>query len=287
MLVITNGKLLVDPAMNAEKMSDFITQLEGNIENLFGEELKFEMVEKPFLMYKVPPGLEWKKFMDCIPSESRIELMGIGQEDEVIMPYPMHRTVKHVYTIEELKTIADKMCEVLSEISKLESEKKAHAKRYSDKISALNDELKQEADEHRVGYQMQDKNVNCIMNFGERMKYYHLSSNGELVDKEEMTDRDQRTLFDIKGYDPNKVDDDDITGFEITAKEEVIEAVEGLDDETQDSAMDDFIKDQEENIESFESEKQEHNPDDAEQATSMENDLNPDDASEAINMEEV
>lgn len=255
MLVITNGRVLVDPTMNVENMDAFIEQLKENIENLFGEEIEFKKVEKPFLMYTIPEGLQWKKLIDSAPSETKLEVMGIGKDDEVKMPYFSHKNVKHIYDIEELKTIADRMCDSLADISKLESEKKAMSKTYGDQINALNEELKEEANQHRLGYELQDKKVFVILNFKEKMKYFHQANNGELVASENMTDKDQRTLFDIKGYDPELFKEEDVTGFEFDVLEDDSENTGGGEEN---NGGEDFLKNKENS----------NNPDD--KATSME-----------------
>lgn len=263
MLVITNGRVLVDPAMNAENMEQFIGDVTGNLNDLFEEEIVFEKIEDPFLMYKIPEGIAWKNILDARPPESRLEFMAIGKDDEVQLPYSQHKTVQHYYSVEELQEKAEKMTSLLDDIEKLEKEKKAVAKRLGEEIGELHDELKEVARSHRQKFEDRSMQVYVVMNFKERMKYYHKTSDMELVGSENMNDKDQRTLFDIKGYDPETFNEETITGFEIGTPE------------INDDEVEQELKDMEDNQNENENEKSKETSDDKEnidtsQATSME-----------------
>lgn len=223
MLVITNGRVLVDPAMNSESMDNLISDWVDNVSNLFDIPVAFKKVEKPFLMYQVPDELPWKNIMDAKPSETRIEFMAIGSDDEVQLPYSIRKSVRHNHSMEESKTIADDICEDIAEMAKLEAEKKAVAKRYSDKIADIQSDITEKAQSHRQGYEIREKTVYQVMNFKENVKYFNDASTGELVATEEMNDKDQRTLFDIKGYDPESFDNEGFSGFEIGVPTEELE----------------------------------------------------------------
>jgi len=223
MLLITNGRVIINPTMNVESMDSLIEDWIDNVQNLFDIPILFEKVEEPFLMYKVPEIIPWKNLIDAKPSETRIEFMAIGVDDEVQLPYSVRKTVRHNHSMEESKAIADNICEDIAESARLESEKKANAKRFSDQINELQDEITQKAQSHRQGYELRDKQVYQVMNFKENTKYFNDSSTGELVATEQMNDKDQRSLFDIKGYDPEKFENEDISGFEIGAPTENLE----------------------------------------------------------------
>jgi len=223
MLVITNGRVLVDPAMNEKNMGAMITEWIENVSNFYDIPVVFEKVEKPFLMYKIPAELPWKNLIDSKPADTRVEFMAIGKDDEVQLPYNHRKTLRHNFSIEELKEKADHICEDIAEIDKLEKEKKSIVKSYNDKIADINADLTEKAQLHRQGYELRDKTVVVVMNFKEKVKYYNDSITGELLATEPMTEKDQRTLFDIKGYDPDEFENDDISGFEIGFPEESLE----------------------------------------------------------------
>lgn len=218
MLVITNGRVLVDPAMNKEKMGEFIDELTGNYFDMYEVELKFKQKAKPFLMYEIPEDVQGRNLLDAMPPDSRVEYMAIGKEDEVTLPDSRVKTVKHHYSIEELQAIADKMCDILSGITELEIEKKSMAKRLGEQINTLNEDLKKQAQMHRQSFEMKDVRVYVNMNFKERMKYYISVADGTLVHSEEMNEKDQRTLFDIQGFDPEQ--ENELQGFEIGIPED-------------------------------------------------------------------
>lgn len=215
MMIITNGRVFVDPAMNVENMEMFIEDISNNMNDLFDEEISFEKIEEPFLMYKIPENIAWKNIMDARPPETDIRFMAIGHDDEVQLPYSQHRTIQHFYTVEELQEKADEMTRLLEEINGLEAKKKSIAKQLSEEISCLHGELLEIAKSHRRKFEDRDCSVFVIMNFKEGMKYYHSTTTGELVGSEKMTDKDQRTLFDIKGYDPSTFNEETINSFEI------------------------------------------------------------------------
>lgn len=217
MLVITNGRVLVDPAMNAEKMGEFIEDLAINFNELYESEIEFKKVTKPFLMYEIPE-IEGRNLLDALPPETRIEYMAIGKDDEVTLPNARVQNIKHHYSVEELQNLADKMCDDLEEISQLEQSKKAHAKRLGEEINTISIDLLNQAQMHRQGFQMKDIRVYVNMNFKERMKYYISVADGTLVHSEPMDEKDQRTLFDIKGYDANL--ESEIEGFKIGIPED-------------------------------------------------------------------
>lgn len=215
MLIITNGRVLVDPAMNLEKMETFIFDLTSNLNDLFEEEIVFEKIEEPFLMYKIPDDIAWKNILNARPPEIDIKFMAIGSEDEVQLPYSQRKTVQHYFTSEELLEMADQMTSIIEEIHSNENEKKLIAKKLGEKIGKLNNDLDNIARSHRRKFEDIDMSVYVIMNFKEGMKYYHNTNTGELVGSEKMTENDQRTLFDIKGYNPDSFNEENIKGFEI------------------------------------------------------------------------
>lgn len=105
--------------------------------------------------------------------------------------------------------------------------------------------LNEDAQKHRQGFEIKDKKCYLIKDFKERLNLYNDVTTGELLHSEEMTIEDQRTLFDIKGFDAE--DAENFKGFAIGEPE--------LEDELEDENTIDG--ESQENIDSEQNEKSE------------------------------
>lgn len=217
-MIITNGRILVQPEMNEESFAKIIEELEDNIKNFHDLEVKFVKVDKPYLQYEIPKELPWKNLKECLPADNELKIMGIGSKDEVTVPYFVNKVIDYRYSMEELNEVGDEMCDILLEVSKIDNEKKAIAKKLGERIAELQVKLNVKAVNHRKGFVTKEMKCSCILSYKEQNKRYYDSVTNELIHTEDMTSDDQRTLFDIKGFDLDTANE--LQGFSI---EEAVE----------------------------------------------------------------
>lgn len=208
MLLITNGKLIVNPAMHIEELDEVIEVIKENAKNDGVKKPTFKKVEQPFTCYENLSGLDFFQLKRYCPEYVDIQFKAIGKES-VTLPSTKMKDIKHIYTPEELDQIADNFSQKQKEKEDLEEEKKQVSKRYSDEIATHETEISEMANKYRLKYEIQNKECRVILDFKENQKYFVHPENEELLHTENLTTEDQRTLFDLEGFTPEKWQDED------------------------------------------------------------------------------
>lgn len=203
MMLLTNGRVLVDPAMNETNLDNVMDQLIENARMMLSDEnITFTKKLKPFLQYENTSELSYQTIKDVCPADVDIYFRAIGKDDEIQKPFPSYKDIKHHYTPEEKEEIADNMCQLIESREKKEAEKKAIVKRMGDEIKQLDDEIYEDSRKHTQGFEIQNRLCIETINFKEQKKFFVDKDTGDLLKTEDLTPEDQRTLFDIRGYDP-------------------------------------------------------------------------------------
>lgn len=217
MLLITNGKLIVNPAMHVEELDEVIKVIKENAKNDGIKKPTFKKLEEPFTCYENVSGIEFFKLKQYCPDYVDIQFKAIGKES-VTLPVTKMKDIKHIYTPEELNDIAEDFAMKQKEKEDLEETKKQVAKRYSDDIATHEAEISELANKYRLRYEIQSRDCRVILDFKDGQKYFVDPESEELLHTEKLTTEDQRSLFDLEGFTPEKYQDED-TGFEMTEDE--------------------------------------------------------------------
>jgi len=212
MLLITNGRLIVNPAMHIEELEEVIKVI---TENAVNDGMKntvknplFKREEQPFTCFENVTGIEFFQLKRYCPDYVDLQFKAIGKES-VTLPVTKMKDIKHTYTPEELDIIADEFSQKQKEKEDLEDEKKQVSKRYADQIATLETEISEHANKYRLKYEIQNKECRVIFDFKENKKYFVHPESEELLHSENLTTEDQRTLFDLEGFTPEKYQDED------------------------------------------------------------------------------
>lgn len=213
MLLITNGKLIVNPAMHIEELDEVIAVIKENAKNDGIKKPVFKKLKEPFDCYENSSHIDFFKIKQYCPEYVDIQFKAIGKES-VTLPSTKVKDIKHIYTTEELDHIAEEFAMMQKEKEDLEESKKQISKKYSDDISNHETQISDLAHKYRLRYEIQSKDCNVILNFKESLKYYVDPETEELLHTEKLTTEDQRSLFDLEGFTPENYQDEN-TGFEM------------------------------------------------------------------------
>jgi len=206
-MLITNGKKIVSLDMKRDDFIQVIEEVTENARELLGNpEIEFSAVELPYFHFLNASNLLFTELKEACGDTVDIQFRAIGDES-VQLPGSRVKTVKHYFSPDEKREIADELCLSQEQKEELEEEKKAEVKRFKDKLDALENNMSNLARKHRMGYEERDKNCFVILDFVERVKSYIDKSTYEVVHTEELAPEDfQMRIDSITGFIPSDVE---------------------------------------------------------------------------------
>ncbi|MAX80328.1 MAG: hypothetical protein CL843_09150 [Crocinitomicaceae bacterium] len=197
--IVTNGKVIVAPDITIIEFKEIIEEvLNPNLQEFTGkDEIYFTYVEEPFPCYTIPEGITYNDLIEIIGREYSLKYRAINQDD-FLLEGTRPKEYNHTLTIDELKGIADQMCEQIDQKDKLEIEKKLISKRLGDQITELDSNIHDLSVKHRMGFETRESNCKVRLNFKDGMKYYYDAESDELITSEELTSDDFQLRIDYQ-----------------------------------------------------------------------------------------
>lgn len=208
MLLITNGKLIVNPAMHIDELEEAIKVITENAKNDGIKKPLFKKIDIPFVCFENKSEIDFFKLKQYCPEYVDLQFKAIGKES-VTLPITKMKEIKHVYSPEELDKIAEGFAQKQQEKENLEDEKKQVNKQFADNITIHETEISELANKYRLRYEIQSKTCRVILDFKEGNKYFIDPNTNELLHTEKLTPEDQRSLFDLEGFTPDTWQDEE------------------------------------------------------------------------------
>jgi hypothetical protein len=198
-MIITNLKIIISPDVPEKDLKALIkrigTKAKKEIERVTAN--PFPDKKDPYFHFENKFDLTLPELKGLMHDESQ-ELFFRAIGDEMIqVPGHSYKLIQEPLTPEIKQEIGDEMCRVQEEILEIEDDKKSHAKRCADKLTALDKQMQEHCTRYRRGYD--EKEVKCVVqiDFEQKVKNFLREETGEVVASEDLQSSDYQLRIDF------------------------------------------------------------------------------------------